>query len=256
MKFSKILLTTGLSFAFLLACNMPSLAQISNVQASGGTSTDQGANWGQVNSPGQDASVSMDIELNYEIEGLMAMVIFDHGTTTPVYPGAGVFAAAPSQFLLPSDFTFDDPSEVMADLLATTDNVQTGTQADFAINGVIFTYPRGEVIVKAEGNNAPASATNGVIALYNNGIVGDGEISVKLRGWIGNNISDIDTEGRSFSVLGPKSVATPTLVATDVTTAGYGLLRIFGDVDESTVEVANDKPGTYTGTVTVSLIKQ
>ena len=265
MKFNiKSILTAGLSLVLLSGGLMPafSAAGLGTMTNSGSgtyTNTDSTGNIsGQIESAQSGSTLQGTVNLEYTIQKVMALVLFDDPATgsAAAYPSAstifGTGTPAPAGFVKASNFAYD--GNVAIDMLASTD-ASAGTANDFTISGAMYAYPKTDGTVKLEvSGTAPVISTQqaGQIALIHPSGTASGEIAVTLHGWVGADPNAIGTQKAFTLATGATQASIASLLATDFDTNGYSSIRLFGDVDQRTVTNA-DNPGVYAGTVTVKL---
>ena len=265
MKFNiKSILTAGLSLVLLSGGLMPtfSAAGLGTMTNSGGgtyTNTDSTGNIsGQIENAQAGSVLQGTTNLEYSIDKVMALVLFDDPDTgsAPAYPASstifGTGTPAPVSFIAPSNFRYD--GNVARDILTDTD-ASAGVANDFTISGAMYAYPKvdGTVTISVTGTSTVyIPITNGgQIALIHSSGADSGEILVGLHGWVAPDPDTLSTRNEILK-MGIINMLYLELTEGDFDANGYSAIRIFGDVDQSTVDNA-DTPGVYTGTVNIEL---
>ncbi|MDJ0625552.1 MAG: hypothetical protein QNJ31_04205 [Candidatus Caenarcaniphilales bacterium] len=216
-------LKAAMSIAFFASAMVPtqvfSLGEVTYTGTITSTPTATNSGHGTGFSVLGSATASAAITLKYTILKVVALSIFDESASPTTNPLLSAETPVASVFNLTAD----------ANDIGVGSDV---TRTNFDIHGVVFSNTGSGAGAMTVGITANNGSTGSTLNLRN----GTDEVQVGLSGTVG---------GQAFASLGTS--VTPTLNA-----GGRGLIDLAGDVDESTLDVA-DPPGDYTAIVTIAL---
>ncbi len=244
---NKLFFFKCLIFLFLSQSCFADVTSITNSGTGTFTTDTSTTGYGQVSSAGVASTINAEIELDFDLLASFALAICGEGTTT--FPANSVFNnSQAATFIKSSKFTYTDSNAEK--LIQTTDEIGHPIIPDFEINGILSNFPRSQA-VNILITPLSGGTCSGCINLES--IAGD-SIKVLLYGFAGGQ--DIDGTVNSVQFISNTNglELSQSLNSVNFNIAGFAPLRIFGDIDESTVTM-DDEPNSFSGTLQILLTK-